>query len=461
MHARTLHAGLVFFVAFLVTGALAAAPAGAVIGAESWTLTVDKTWNAGPVSGSGTDGDGAAWGIDCGATCSATINNSCAFDPDFHDVVCEAAGATISAADGNGYAFQGWSGCASVSGPGNRDCNLTSGTDANPYAAFLDVQAPTASLTTPSDGQLIGGTFPIAADWADNSDNIWIARFYVRGTEIAQSTSFSRDFDSTTVADGPALVEVTVQDTHHNVSTPASATVMIDNNPPSISSLRGPSEGPFGATQTFTWVAADSPGSGIKSLECKLDTGAFAACSSNSSQSFSQLAPGQHTFTLRVTDNADRVTTRSTTWQAQSPPPAGGSSPEPPPTGDPSGGGAQPQGPGEPNAVSAIAVKIVAKWLVKGRTTRVKTLALHALPPGATVTVACKGKGCRFKARHFGVRNGSLDLRPRFKKALGRSAAITITITKPGMTGEQIRYVTRAMRAPRRTVRPVPQEAAP
>ena len=450
MQARALCTGLTLVAAFLVTGAIAAVPAGAVIGAESWTLTVDKTWNAGSVSGSGTDGDGNGWSIGCGTTCSATINNACAFDPDFHDVVCEVVPATISAADGNGFAFQFWQGCASVSGAGNRDCNLTDGTDANPYAVFADVQAPTASLTTPAEGALVSGTLAIGADWADNSDNIWAARWYVRKVPVAMSTTtpFARDFDSTTVADGPALIEVTVEDTHGNVSAPSSATVMIDNNPPSISNFSGGGAGPFpyGSEQSFTWVAADNPGSGIKSVECKLDAGSFAGCSSSSGQSYRELALGQHTFTVKVTDNADRVSTRSATWSIE---PA----PDSPPVSSGTPNDAQAPTAEQPRAVAAIAARVGAKWVVRRGKTRVKKLALRALPLGATVEVACKGRGCPFKTKRFVARNGSLDLRPRFKKELARGTAITIKITKPGMTGELLRYVTRKKGAPRQTLR--------
>jgi hypothetical protein len=445
--------------AFLVTGVFATAPAGAVVGTQSWNLTVDKTWNAGPVSGSGTDGDGNAWSIDCGATCSATINNDCAFDPDFHDVVCEAVPATISAADGNGYAFQYWLGCTSVSGAGNRDCNLAGESDASPYAVFADVEAPSASLTTPASGGLLSGTFSVGADWADNSDNIWSARFYVRKTEFAMSTvmPFSRDFDSTTVGDGPALIEVTVQDTHGNVSAPASATVMIDNNPPSISNFSGPGAGPlpYGSAQRFTWVAADNPGSGIKSVECRLDAAAFAKCDSSSGHSYGELPLGPHTFTLKVTDNAERVATRSATWSIEQPPPAGGSPSEPgsSTSGDSPSADAGNQTPGRPSAVAAVAARVAAKWRVRRGKTRVKKLVLHALPAGAAVEVMCKGTGCPFKAKRFVAKNGSLDLRRRFKKELRRGATITIKITKPGMTGEVIRYVTRKKGAPRQTVR--------
>jgi hypothetical protein len=202
-------------------------------------------------------------------------------------------------------------------------------------------------------------------------------------------------------------------------------------------------------------VAADNPGSGIKSVECRLDAAAFAKCDSSSGHSYGELPLGPHTFTLKVTDNAERVATRSATWSIEQPPPAGGSPSEP---GSSTSGGspsadAGNQTPGRPSAVAAVAARVAAKWRVRRGKTRVKKLVLHALPAGAAVEVMCKGTGCPFKAKRFVAKNGSLDLRRRFKKELRRGATITIKITKPGMTGEVIRYVTRKKGAPRQTVR--------
>src|SRR3954451_15080817 len=123
MNARTLRTGLVIFAVAITTGTVMSAPAGAQIGADSWQLTVE-TYYRGHVTGSGTDGNNVDWNIDCGIACSATINNACAFDPDFHEVVCERVGASLHAADADGLVFEGWQGCDYVSGTDNRDCDV-------------------------------------------------------------------------------------------------------------------------------------------------------------------------------------------------------------------------------------------------------------------------------------------------------------------------------------------------
>jgi beta-glucosidase len=56
------------------------------------------------------------------------------------------------------------------------------------------------------------------------------------------------------------------------------------------------------------------------SLACKLDAGAFAACASG--QSYSSLAAGAHTFTVRATDPAGNVGTAAYSWAITTAPPA-------------------------------------------------------------------------------------------------------------------------------------------
>jgi large repetitive protein len=79
---------------------------------------------------------------------------------------------------------------------------------------------------------------------------------------------------------------------------------------------------PGGPTGT---VADDSASFGFSSsdptatFECKLDPGSFAACSSP--QGLSALADGEHTFTVRATDQAGNSSTASRTWIVDTTPP--------------------------------------------------------------------------------------------------------------------------------------------
>jgi hypothetical protein len=71
------------------------------------------------------------------------------------------------------------------------------------------------------------------------------------------------------------------------------------------------------------------------------------------------------------------------------------------------------------------------------------------------VTVACerRGRGCPFRSKVFKPTGPDLDLRKVFRKALRRGTSVTITITRRGMTGEVVRFMTRRRGAPRKKVR--------
>ena len=64
---------------------------------------------------------------------------------------------------------------------------------------------------------------------------------------------------------------------------------------------------------TVTWTASDGTGSGIDTIEVKLDTGAWATVT-GSSHGFTALAEGTHTVSVRVTDNAGNDATATVTF---------------------------------------------------------------------------------------------------------------------------------------------------
>jgi hypothetical protein len=95
---------------------------------------------------------------------------------------------------------------------------------------------------------------------------------------------------------------------------------VIDMDPSPISvALRSASEPSNPTTQTsatFSFSANDS----VSAVQCRLDGGSFAACSSPSTQSYSLLGPGQHTFTVQATDGAGNTSIASYTWTVGSAP---------------------------------------------------------------------------------------------------------------------------------------------
>ena len=73
--------------------------------------------------------------------------------------------------------------------------------------------------------------------------------------------------------------------------------------PAALSNTRSP---------TFTFTTTDP-------TQCKLDDGAFAACTSP--KSYSNLADGQHTFTVKATDAAGNTSEAAYTWTIDATPP--------------------------------------------------------------------------------------------------------------------------------------------
>lgn len=84
-------------------------------------------------------------------------------------------------------------------------------------------------------------------------------------------------------------------------ATPASATWTIDTTAPNTTIASGPSGNNNPQPVTFTFTSSE-PNS---TFECRMDTAAFAACTSPAS--YSALAKGQHTFQVRARDPAGNL----------------------------------------------------------------------------------------------------------------------------------------------------------
>lgn len=99
------------------------------------------------------------------------------------------------------------------------------------------------------------------------------------------------------LADGARSFKVRATDRAGNVESPeAGATFVVDTKGPAASILTGPSGTVFVATATFTFDS-DEAGS---SFECRVDSDAFAACTSP--MNLSVATDGAHVFEVRATD---------------------------------------------------------------------------------------------------------------------------------------------------------------
>ncbi|MBX3010787.1 MAG: Ig-like domain repeat protein [Caldilineaceae bacterium] len=101
---------------------------------------------------------------------------------------------------------------------------------------------------------------------------------------------------------------------------PYTATILIDKSAPDTTIGSQPTNSTNSTTATFTFTGSDTGGAGLAGFACQLDGGAFAPCSSP--QSYSALATGSHSFTVRAVDGAGNVdgTPATYMWVVQSVP---------------------------------------------------------------------------------------------------------------------------------------------
>jgi hypothetical protein len=120
------------------------------------------------------------------------------------------------------------------------------------------------------------------------------------------------------LADGQHVFEARAHDPAGNIDpTPASRTWTVDTTAPDTSITSGPSGTVASTSASFSFTSSESGAS----FECRLDTGAWASCSSP--RSLSGLADGAHTFEVRARDAAQNVdaTPASRTWTVDTPDP--------------------------------------------------------------------------------------------------------------------------------------------
>ena len=117
----------------------------------------------------------------------------------------------------------------------------------------------------------------------------------VRGLHVAAGRTRA-------LAEGAHTFAVRAIDTAGNVDpSPATRTFTVDTAAPDTTITSGPTGPTNSASASFAFTSTE-PGA---TFECRLDTAAFAACTSP--QAYSALAAGEHTFAVRATDAAGNV----------------------------------------------------------------------------------------------------------------------------------------------------------
>ena len=177
------------------------------------------------------------------------------------------------------------------------DTTITSGptgttTDNSPTFAFTATEANSVFECRVDSGAWADCTSPwTTAALSDGAHSV-----SVRATDVAGNTDAS-----------PATRSFTVDTT-----TPPPA----DTTPPDTTISSGPTGTTSATTASFAFTSTES----ASTFECKLDTGAWATCTSP--KAYSGLTTGSHTFSVRATDAAGNTdaSPATQTWTIQSAP---------------------------------------------------------------------------------------------------------------------------------------------
>jgi hypothetical protein len=122
----------------------------------------------------------------------------------------------------------------------------------------------------------------------------------------------------TGLADGSHTFTVRATDGAGNTdASPAAFTWTVDTAAPNTTITASPDDPTSSTTASFSFTASEAG----STFQCQLDGGGFSACTS--SQSYSGLAPGSHTFSVRATDGAGNTdaSPAAFTWTVDTAPP--------------------------------------------------------------------------------------------------------------------------------------------
>lgn len=172
----------------------------------------------------------------------------------------------------------------------------------NVTTTVVDRTSPLTTFTsTPADP-----TNQTTGTFAFNANETVTFQCSLDGAAFAACTS---PLTTGTLSEGSHTFQVRATDLSGNVElTPASFTWTVDVTAPVIAFTSVP---PTFSNTSSASVAFTVTGAAT-SIECRLNSGAFAPCTSP--QSLTGLVDGGYTFTVRATDAAGNVSTSSTSW---------------------------------------------------------------------------------------------------------------------------------------------------
>jgi hypothetical protein len=247
-------------------------------GEATATFTVDTTAPATTITGGpgGPTGSGAASFTFTSADPGATF--ACRLD-DGAFAACESPATYTGYAVGS-HSFQ----VRATDAAGNVEAPAAERT----FSYSPDVTAPVVHITSAPASPTADATPTIAFTVDDGEAAVRCV------VDSGAPQACGSPFTTAALADGSHTVKVTATDAASNAGSD-SATFVVDTTAPDTTITGGPTGTVYSAGSTFTFTASQ-PGS---AFECRVDSAAFAPCSSPKSVT---VAPGAHTFQVRAKD---------------------------------------------------------------------------------------------------------------------------------------------------------------
>jgi hypothetical protein len=183
-----------------------------------------------------------------------------------------------------------------------------------------DTTPPSASITSPSSGQTVSGTFTLAASGNDNAGVVSM-QFRLNGTALGPKTTtapFTMSWDTRTVANGTYQLTAVAQDAVGNTGTSAAVSVVVSNgvtsgdtSAPNVAVTSPSSGSTVSGTTTCTATASDNVG--VAGVQFMFDGAPYGAELTSApytmSWNSSNTSNGSHTITAVARDAAGNKTT--------------------------------------------------------------------------------------------------------------------------------------------------------
>lgn len=163
-------------------------------------------------------------------------------------------------------------------------------------AFIVDGTPPSTTIFSgPASGATIATASPSFAFTADEGGVAYECR-----VDSAAFTACSSPRQLSGLSDGPHTFEARATDLAGNAGTPAGRSFSVDTQAPDVVITGGPAEGATVRPSAVEWAFTSSdPGAGF---ECRVDSGAWAVCSSP--RAYSGLPDGPHAFAVVAVDRA-------------------------------------------------------------------------------------------------------------------------------------------------------------